>query len=41
MATDALIGTFADLDDKSLAQNICFLYHLTGNGTVRRDLPHQ
>ncbi|UAK37151.1 NAD(P)/FAD-dependent oxidoreductase [Gordonia bronchialis] len=29
-ATDGLIGTFADLDDASLRQNICFLYHLVG-----------
>ena len=39
VATDALIGTFADLDDKSLAQNICFLYHLIGNGTGDWDVP--
>jgi phytoene dehydrogenase-like protein len=32
VATDALIGTFADLDDESLVQNRCFLYHLIGNG---------
>ena len=30
IATDALIGTFARLDDPSLLQNICFLYHLLG-----------
>ncbi len=30
IATDALIGTFAGLDDPSLRQNICFLYHLVG-----------
>ena len=30
IATDALIGTFARLDDPSLRQNICFLYHLVG-----------
>jgi phytoene dehydrogenase-like protein len=30
IATDALIGTFARLDDQSLRQNICFLYHLVG-----------
>lgn len=30
IATDALIGTFARLDDASLRQNICFLYHLVG-----------
>jgi len=32
VATDALIGTFADLNDESLIQNRCFLYHLIGNG---------
>lgn len=30
IATDALIGTFARLDDESLLQNICFLYHVIG-----------
>ncbi|WP_199254168.1 phytoene desaturase family protein [Mycolicibacterium mengxianglii] len=30
MATDALIGTFARLDEQSLTQNICLLYHLIG-----------
>ena len=39
VATDALIGTFADLDGESLAQNICFLYHLIGNGTGSWDVP--
>lgn len=39
VATDALIGTFADLDSESLAQNICFLYHLIGNGTGDWDVP--
>jgi phytoene dehydrogenase-like protein len=32
VATDALIGTFAALDDPSLQQNVCFLYHLIGGG---------
>lgn len=32
VATDALIGTFARLDDPSLHQNVCFLYHLLGGG---------
>jgi phytoene dehydrogenase-like protein len=32
VATDALIGTFAALDDPSLRQNVCFLYHLLGGG---------
>jgi phytoene dehydrogenase-like protein len=39
MATDALIGTFAGLTDASLKQNICFLYHLLGNGTGDWDVP--
>jgi phytoene dehydrogenase-like protein len=39
MATDALIGTFAELDDPSLQQNICFLYHLLGGGTGEWDVP--
>ena len=30
IATDALIGTFARLNEPSLQQNICFLYHLVG-----------
>ncbi len=30
IATDALIGTFARLDDPSLRQNIRFLYHAPG-----------
>jgi len=32
VATDALIGTFTKLDDPSLQQNVCFLYHLLGGG---------
>lgn len=39
MATDALIGTFARLDDRSLVQNVCFLYHLIGGGTGDWDVP--
>lgn len=39
MATDALIGTFARLDDPSLMQNICFLYHVLGGGTGDWDVP--
>ncbi len=39
VATDALIGTFAALDDPRLAQNRCFLYHVIGNGTGAWDLP--
>ncbi|BBY24671.1 phytoene desaturase family protein [Mycobacterium stomatepiae] len=30
IGTDALIGTFARLDDPSLLQNICFRYHVLG-----------
>ena len=30
IATDALIGTFAPLDDPLLRQNRCFLYHVVG-----------
>ncbi len=30
LATDGLIGTFASLDDPSLAQNRCFLWHVIG-----------
>lgn len=39
MATDALIGTFARLDEASLRQNVCFLYHLIGGGTGDWDVP--
>jgi phytoene dehydrogenase-like protein len=39
VATDALIGTFADTDDTPLRQNRCFLYHVIGNGTGRWDVP--
>ncbi|MFM9033270.1 MAG: phytoene desaturase family protein [Mycobacterium sp.] len=39
MATDALIGTFARLDDPSLRQNVCLLYHLLGGGTGVWDVP--
>lgn len=39
VATDALIGTFADLHDPALAQNRCFLYHLIGNGTGEWKVP--
>jgi phytoene dehydrogenase-like protein len=39
MATDALIGTFARLEDPSLMQNVCFLYHLIGGGTGDWDVP--
>ncbi len=39
MATDAVIGTFARIDDADLAQNVCFLYHLLGGGTGDWDVP--
>ena len=39
VATDALIGTFASLNDASLVQNRCFLYHLIGNGTGEWKVP--
>lgn len=39
MATDALIGTFARLDDPSLRQNVCFLYHVLGGGTGDWNVP--
>jgi phytoene dehydrogenase-like protein len=38
-ATDAVIGTFASLEDPGLLQNRCFLYHVIGNGTGRWDIP--
>lgn len=39
VATDALIGTFASMNDPSLVQNRCFLYHLIGNGTGEWRVP--
>ena len=39
IATDALIGTFASLDDPTLVQNVCFLYHLLGGGTGQWHVP--
>jgi phytoene dehydrogenase-like protein len=39
VATDALIGTFAQVDDPRMLQNICFLYHLLGGGTGDWDVP--
>jgi phytoene dehydrogenase-like protein len=39
VATDALIGTSADLSSESLVQNRCFLYHLVGNGTGEWRVP--
>lgn len=37
--TDGLIGTFADAHNASLHQNICFLYHVIGQGTGQWDVP--
>ncbi|MBW8481679.1 phytoene desaturase family protein [Actinomadura parmotrematis] len=37
--TDALIGTFADVDDPGLLANRCLLYHVIGNGTGDWDVP--
>ena len=39
VATDALIGTFAQMHDPSLIQNRCFLYHVIGNGTGEWKVP--
>ncbi len=39
VATDALIGTFADLHSPELEQNRCFLYHVIGNGTGEWRVP--
>ncbi|MFT4297255.1 MAG: NAD(P)/FAD-dependent oxidoreductase [Micropruina sp.] len=39
IATDALIGTFAAVDDASLEQNRCLLYHVIGGGTGDWDVP--
>lgn len=39
VATDALIGTDASIDDASLAQNACYLYHVMGGGTGDWDVP--
>lgn len=39
VATDGLIGTFADLDSPTLVQNRCFLYHVIGNGTGEWRVP--
>lgn len=39
VATDALIGTFAPMDDPALRQNRCFLYHVVGGGTGDWDVP--
>ena len=39
VATDALIGTLADLHGEDLRQNICFLYHLIGRETGEWNVP--
>jgi phytoene dehydrogenase-like protein len=39
IATDALVGTFARVDDVTLRQNVCFLYHLLGGGTGEWKVP--
>ena len=39
VATDALIGTFAAIDDPGLRPNRCFLYHVIGGGTGQWDIP--
>ena len=39
VGTDAMIGTFASMNDPSLVQNRCFLYHLIGNGTGEWRVP--
>jgi len=39
VATDALIGTFADMRGSDLRQNVCFLYPLIGGGTGDWDVP--
>ncbi|MBK8460939.1 MAG: NAD(P)/FAD-dependent oxidoreductase [Micropruina sp.] len=39
VASDALIGTFAALDDPEREQNRCLLYHVIGGGTGHWDVP--
>ena len=39
VSTDGLIGTLADVNDASLRQNRCFLYHVVGNGDGRWRVP--
>jgi phytoene dehydrogenase-like protein len=39
VATDALIGTFVRVDEPSLQQNVCFLYHLLGGGDGHWHVP--
>ena len=37
--TDGLIGTYTSAHDPSLHQNICFAYHVIGQGTGQWDVP--
>jgi phytoene dehydrogenase-like protein len=39
ISTDALIGTFARVDDPSLRQNRCFMWHVIGGGDGRWKVP--
>jgi phytoene dehydrogenase-like protein len=39
VSTDGLIGTFARVDEPSLRQNRCFLYHVVGGGDGRWRVP--
>jgi phytoene dehydrogenase-like protein len=39
VASDAVVGTFASLQDALLAQNRCFLYHVIGNQTGEVRVP--
>lgn len=39
VATDALVGTFADLHDPELQQNRCFLHQVVGDGTGEWRVP--
>jgi phytoene dehydrogenase-like protein len=39
ISTDALTGTFASVDDPSLRQNRCFLWHVIGGGDGRWRVP--
>jgi phytoene dehydrogenase-like protein len=39
VSSDALIGTFATVDEASLRQNRCFLYHVIGGGDGRWRVP--
>ena len=39
VAGDALVGTFASMQDPSLIQNRCFLYRSIGNGTGEARVP--